>query len=135
MRMVSIQRIDGKGRVSIPARVRGVLGLREGMMVLLVADIDERRITLSPFTDPEAKLAEFTITFEDVPGALARAASVLAGEGIDLLFSESRTLRRGELAEWVAIADYSKCLKTLEEIRVKLISESGVKAVKIRRLG
>lgn len=134
MRIVSIQKIDNKGRVSIPARVREVLGLREGMIVLLVADVGERRITLSPFTDPEARLVEFTITLKDVPGALAKAASVLAGERIDLVFSESRTLRRGELAEWVAIADYSKCLRTLEEVRVKLISESGVKAVKIRRL-
>lgn len=134
MRIVSVQKIDSKGRLSIPVRVREALGLREGMRVLLVADIRERRITVNPFADPEAKLVEFRMSLDDVPGALAKAASILARRGIDLLFSESRTLKRGELAEWVAIADYSRCSSDIENVREELISEGCVKAVEYRFL-
>jgi len=134
MRIVSVQKIDDKGRLSIPVKVREVLGLKEGMRVLLVADVRERRITVNPFADPEAKLVEFRMSLEDIPGALAKAASILAREGIDLLFSESRTLRRGELAEWVVIADYSRCDKDVDDIREELINERCVKAVEYRFL-
>ncbi|MBS7612027.1 ACT domain-containing protein [Candidatus Bathyarchaeota archaeon] len=134
MRIASIQKIDSKGRISIPVKVREALGLKEGMRILLIADVEERKIAINPFADPDAKLVEFKISLNDVPGALARAASILAKNGIDLLFSESRTLRRGEHAEWIAIADYSKCLKPLEKIGEELISEKCIKAVEHKPL-
>lgn len=134
MRIVSIQKIDAKGRISIPANVREALGLKDGMRVLLIADIEEKKIMINPFADPEAKLVEFRISLSDVPGALAKAASILANNGVDLLFSESRTLKRGEYAEWIAIADCSKCSKTLSKLEEELISENCVKAVKYKLL-
>jgi len=134
MRIASIQKIDALGRDSIPAKVREALGLKDGMRVLLVADIEERRIAINLFADPEAKLVEFRISLSDIPGALARAASILAKNGIDLLFSESRTLRRGEYAEWIAIADYSKCIKPLDKVEEELINEDCIKAVGYRVL-
>ncbi|MEM3546136.1 MAG: ACT domain-containing protein [Candidatus Bathyarchaeia archaeon] len=134
MRIASIQKIDAKGRISIPVKVREALGLKDGMRVLLIADVEERKIAINPFADPEAKLVEFRISLNDVPGALAKAASILANNGIDLLFSESRTLRRGESAEWIAIADYSKCFKPLDKLGEELISEKCVKAVEYKPL-
>ncbi|MEM2850049.1 MAG: ACT domain-containing protein [Candidatus Bathyarchaeia archaeon] len=134
MRIASIQKIDDKGRVSIPLKVREALGLKDGMRILLIADVEERKIAINPFADPDAKLVEFKISLNDVPGALARAASILAKNAIDLLFSESRTLRRGEYAEWIAIADYSKCIKPLKKIEEELISEKCIKAVEYKLL-
>jgi len=102
------------------------------MYVILIADLDEKEVRIVPFADPEAKLVEFHITFADVPGALAKAADVLARQGVDLLSSESRTLRRGESAEWIVIADVSKCKCKLEELERKVVEEGAAKEVESR---
>ncbi|MFB0502162.1 MAG: hypothetical protein ACETVP_06780, partial [Candidatus Bathyarchaeia archaeon] len=94
--------------------------------------LDEKEVRIVPFADPEAKLIEFRITFADVPGALAKAADVLAKQGVDLLSSESRTLRRGQSAEWIIIADVSKSKCRLEKLERKLVEEGAAKEVKLR---
>jgi len=132
MRMSEIVRIDSRGRVTMPSSIRDAVRLSEGMYVILIADVDRKEVRIVPFADPEAQLVEFRITFADVPGALAKAAAVLAREGVDLLSSESRTLRRGESAEWFVIADVSKCKCRLEELEQKVVEEGAAKEVKFR---
>jgi prephenate dehydratase len=109
----------------MPSSIRDAVRLSEGMYVILIADLDEKHVRIVPFADPEAKLVEFRITFGDVPGSLAKAAAVLAREGVDLLSSESRTLRRGKSAEWVVIADVSGCKCKLEELEQKVVEEGA----------
>ena len=125
MRMSEIVRIDGRGRVVMPSTIRDALGLREGMYVMLLADLERKDVRIVPFADPEAKLVELQITLKDVPGALARVAAVLASNRVDLLSTESRTLKRGESAEWYAIADISKCECKLEELRSRIKREGA----------
>ena len=96
LRMSELIRLDSKGRVLIPQSVREALGFREGMYLMLIADLDRGEVLLTPFADPEARLMEFRIRLTDVPGALARVANVLADANVDLLHTESRTIRRGE---------------------------------------
>jgi len=132
MRMTEIVRIDSRGRITMPSHLREAVSLSEGMYVMLVADLDKKEVRIVPFADPEAKLIELCITFSDMPGALAKAANILATQGVDLLSSESRTLRRGKSAEWVVIADISRCKSKLEELEQKLIEEGAAKEVKFR---
>ena len=99
---------------------------------MLIADLDKKDIRVTPFADPEAKLVELRITFSDIPGALAKAANILATQGIDLLSSESRTLRRGKSAEWIMVADISRCQCTLEELEKKIVAEGTSEGVKFR---
>lgn len=132
MRMSEIVRIDSRGRVTMPSFIRDAVRLSEGMYVMLIAHLDEKEVRIVPFADPEAKLIEFRITFADVPGALAKAADVLAKQGVDLLSSESRTLRRGQSAEWSIIADVSKSKCRLEKLERKLVEEGAAKEVKLR---
>jgi AbrB family looped-hinge helix DNA binding protein len=132
MRMSEIVRIDSRGRVTMPSSIRDAVRLSEGMYVILIADVERKEVRIVPFADPEAKLVEFRITFADIPGALAKAAATLAREGVDLLSSESRTLRRGESAEWVVIADVSKCKCRPEELERKVAEEAAAKEVKLR---
>jgi len=132
MRMSEIVRIDSRGRVTMPSSIRDAVRLSEGMYVILIADLDKKEVRIVPFADPEAKLVEFRITFADVPGTLAKAADVLARQGVDLLSSESRTLRRGESAEWIVIADVSKCKCKLEELERKVVEEGATKEVRFR---
>jgi AbrB family looped-hinge helix DNA binding protein len=130
--MTEIVRIDSRGRITMPSHLREAVRLSEGMYVMLVADLDEKEVRIVPFADPEAKLFEFRIAFSDMPGALAKAANILAKQGVDLLSSESRTLRRGKSAEWVVIADVSRCKCKLEELEQKLIEGGAAKEVKSR---
>jgi len=132
MRMTEIVRIDSRGRITMPSSLREAVRLSEGMYVMLIADLDEKEVRIVPFADPEAKLIEFRIAFSDMPGALAKAANILAKQGVDLLSSESRTLRRGKSAEWVVVADVSRCKCKLEELEQKIVEEGAAKEVKFR---
>lgn len=133
MRMTEIVRVDSRGRITMPSSIREAVRLSEGMYVMLIADLDQKDIRITPFADPEAKLVELNIVFSDVPGALAKAANILAKQGVDLLSSESRTLRRGRSAEWVVVADVSRCKCTLEELERQIVAEGAAKEVKFRR--
>jgi len=130
--MTEIVRIDSRGRITMPSSLREAVRLSEGMYVMLIADLDEKEVRIVPFADPEAKLIEFRIAFSDMPGALAKAANILARQGVDLLSSESRTLRRGKSAEWVVVADVSRCKCKLEELEQKIVEEGAAKEVKFR---
>ena len=132
MRMTEIVRVDSRGRITMPSSIRDAVRLAEGMYVMLIADLDEKEIRITPFADPEAKLVELSITFSDIPGALAKAAGILATQGVDLLSSESRTLRRGKSAEWVIIADISRCKCTLKELEEKIVAEATAEQIKFR---
>ena len=133
MRMTEIVRVDSRGRITMPSSIREAVRLSEGMYVMLIADLDAKDIRITPFADPEAKLVELNIAFSDIPGALAKAANILATQGVDLLSSESRTLRRGRSAEWVVVADVSRCKCTLEELERQIVAEGAAKEVKFRR--
>ncbi len=133
MRMTEIVRVDSRGRITMPSSIREAVRLSEGMYVMLIADLDAKDIRITPFADPEAKLVELSIAFSDVPGALAKAANILAKQGVDLLSSESRTLRRGRSAEWVVVADVSRCKCTLEELERQIVADGAAKEVKFRR--
>jgi AbrB family looped-hinge helix DNA binding protein len=130
--MTEIVRVDSRGRVTLPSPLRDAVRLPEGVYVMLVADLDKKEIRIVPFADPEAKLVEIHITFADVPGALARVATILAKEGVDLLSTESRSLRRGESAEWVAIVDISKCKVESDELKRKLMEDGAATEVSLR---
>jgi len=132
MRRTEIVRIDSRGRVTMPSSIRDAVKLSEGMYVILVADLDKREVRIVPFADPEAKLVEFQVSFADIPGALAKAADAIAKQGVDLLSSESRTLRRGESAEWIVIADVSRCKCKLKELEQKVVESGAAKEVKFR---
>jgi AbrB family looped-hinge helix DNA binding protein len=130
--MTEIVRVDSRGRITMPSSIRDAIKLSEGMYVMLIADLDKKELRITPFADPEAKLVELSITFSDVPGALAKSASILADQGVDLLSSESRTLRRGKSAEWIVIADISRCKCALNELENKIITKGPAEKVQFR---
>jgi len=134
MRMVEILKLDTKGRVSLPVRLRESLGLREGMYIMAIADLETRDLRLRAFADPEAKLLQLRIGLADVPGSLARVAKVLADANIDLLSTESATLERGQRAEWRAIADASKCRVPLTELKSIILQDGAAKTVEVEEL-
>ncbi|MHA1461505.1 MAG: ACT domain-containing protein [Candidatus Heimdallarchaeota archaeon] len=116
MRVIEIVRVDARGRITMPTSLRETIGIAEGMHVMLIGDLENYEIRILPFADPEADLYELHITLTDKPGSLAEMAAYLAENKVDLLSSQSRTLRRGKSAEWFLIVDISKSRNDLKSI-------------------
>jgi AbrB family looped-hinge helix DNA binding protein len=129
MRVSEIVKMDSKGRIILPSSIRDTLGLAEGMSFLLIAEPKSKEIRVLPFADHRAKLSELRVRLKDEPGALASVAGILASKGVDLLWSQSRTLRRGESAEWHAIMDVSKCPLEPEELKALVEREGKAEVV------
>ena len=121
--------LDEKGRLLIPARLRELLRLKAGSQVLVSLDEDGGRLLLMPTS--EKKLVYLTISLSDAPGSLARAAECLAAEGVDLISSESRSLARGQTAEW-RVAASADSIRDLEALRKKL-AQAGAVRVQAKR--
>jgi AbrB family looped-hinge helix DNA binding protein len=126
--------MDSKGRIFIPARIRAVLNVREGMRFMVIADLKRHEIRLVPLADAQSEVVKLTVLMKDVVGALSKVVDALAAAGVDLLITQSRTIRRGELAEWVAIADFSKSELSIEKVVERLSSLDVVKKVEWERL-
>ena len=127
MRQSDIVRISEKGELTIPAEIRDKVGIVEGMHVMINADIERREIRIVPFTTAEVDLVEFKVTLADIPGSLAKCASFFSEHNINLLASESRTLQSGELAEWIVVADISKCKENVRDLCKKIVNEGYAK--------
>ncbi|MHA1271708.1 MAG: ACT domain-containing protein [Candidatus Helarchaeota archaeon] len=125
MKFSDIVRIDERFRIVIPKSIRESLGLVQGMYLLINSDTDIKEIRIIPFTAPNAKTINITITMEDFPGSLAKIASTLADLKIDLLLGESRIIQRKKIAQWFIIADITNCRENLEHIKEKLIKKGG----------
>ncbi len=132
MKIKEIVRVDSKGRITIPLVIRDALDIREGMSVLLIADTDKKELVVSPVSD-EAKLLEIEIEIEDRPGALAEVAGKLAELGIDMVITRCTTLRRGENAECLIVADISRSSVSNErELEESIKHLEPIRMVKVR---
>jgi len=120
-------KVDSKGRVTIPASIRELFNIREGMYLLMVADKNTREIKLVPLP-VVAKLMRIKVLVEDRVGVLAELANFLAGLNVDIVSTKCVVLKREELGECEMIVDTSRSnvtstealasrLKTLEPVR------------------
>ena len=134
MRITEIVRVDSKGRITIPMVVREMLGIVEGMHMVLLADSEKKEILIVPVLPPKAKLVEIRIEMVDKPGALAEVAERLAKLGVDLIISRCTTVKRGELAECTLIGDISNVVESIESLRQKVALIPIVKYVDIREI-
>ncbi len=127
-----IIRVNEKGEICIPQKIRDMVGIVEGMHVIIRVDIEKRAIQITPFTAEEVDLVEFKITLADIPGALAKCATFLSQHEINLVASEARTLQKGELAEWIVIADISNCKCNIRDLCKQLSAEGYAKSAVCR---
>src|SRR3989338_7025363 len=118
----SVSSLDGKGRVLIPQSLRDAAGLSAGDKVAVALGEDGTSVNISSFR--EKKLLSLEILLSDSPGALASVAAALAGIGIDLVSTSSRSSKRGEAAVWNVECNPGKM--TVPEIR-RAVAKAGAR--------
>ncbi|RLG61018.1 hypothetical protein DRN87_03270 [Candidatus Geothermarchaeota archaeon] len=126
--------VDSKGRIIIPSRIRRILNISDGMMMMMIADPDKREIKIIPLADLHARIYRLKIEMTDKPGVLAKVASLLAKNSIDLLMTESRTIKRGEIAQWNVIADFSSCKLNIKELVDMIEKLDFIRRIDIREI-
>ncbi len=115
MRRVEILKVDGKGRITIPRNVREVLGIEGGSHVVMVADLDKGEIIILPGATKEGTVVELSLVFKDKPGSLAKIAEKMSQLGINQLSTNCKTIKKGEKAECMIIAEIKGDPKKIEE--------------------
>ncbi|MBC7113981.1 MAG: ACT domain-containing protein [Candidatus Methanomethyliales bacterium] len=129
-----IVKVDSKGRITIPAHMRAELGMKEGSYASVRFDREDKSLVVRLFAGSQAKLVEMRLMIPDRPGALARAARALSDLNVDLLSSNSRTIKKGEVAEWVVVADVGQLRTNIEEIKRSLVMSKDAISVEVREL-
>jgi len=131
MRNSNIVKLDSKGRVLIPIHIRNMLKADEGTDVVIIPDKNNGHMKILPLVN--GKTAEIRLLLNDLPGSLASIANILAEYDIDVIMSESRTLARGQLAEWDVVVDTSNFTKDFNHLKERLLNSNLVKNVDVVR--
>lgn len=127
-------KVDSKGRITIPLAIREALGIHEGMNVLLIADMDEKKIFISPIPD-KARLMEISVRVDDRPGVVAEISKALADHGIDIVALKCVVIKRGEIGECSFIVDVSKSLvSSARELRDIISDLEPVREVNVTEI-
>ncbi|HLD49330.1 MAG TPA: hypothetical protein VJB11_03115 [archaeon] len=128
MKNFNLVKLDSKGRILVPFHVRNQLELDDGMELVVVGN-EKKEIKIFPLI--KGKAATIHVMFSDVPGSLSKILNVISGNNIDILTSISRTLEKGELAEWSAIIDISRCNGNMKKLENNLSKLKVVKKIEV----
>ncbi len=122
-------KIDLKGRIVIPNSFRESLGIKKGENIIIELDKESERIILFPL---EKKVKKMFIYLSDKPGSLAKAAGILSKNKVDLVYTESRSTKRGKEAVWTVVADFSKT--NLQKLKKELEKEKLILKTKFTKV-
>lgn len=127
-------KVDSKGRITIPAAIRELFNIREGMYLLMIADRNSREIKLAPLPIA-AQLLKLRLIIEDRTGVLAEITRFLASRNIDIVSTKCVVLKREELGECEMIVDVSRSgLIDISAIENELKVLEPVKSVEIVKM-
>ena len=127
MKNFNIVKLDSKGRILIPYHIRNQLELEDDVE-LMITNNGNRELKVFPLL--KGSTAEILVSMADTPGSLAKILSVINKQNIDVMMSISKTIERGELAEWNAIVSTSSC-KDIKKAEKAINSLNVVKDVRI----
>lgn len=130
MKEVKILTIDNRGRIVIPQIVRKSLGLTTNSQLMMVSDSETKEIKISPVgLGRDSNPIKLKITMKDVPGALAKLASMFGDLGLSMMYSEAVIVEKDKTAVWTVISEGPEDIKELERI----LKENG-DALKVEEL-
>lgn len=121
-------KLDSKGRIVLPASFRNSLSLNENDYAYAALNEDNGTIVIS--TQPKEKLFELKIQLSDSPGALAKLATILSQQQVDLISTESHSLERTKSAVWRVTCSFNGNWQNL----INKLKENGATRVEKKLL-
>lgn len=128
MKNFNIVKLDSKGRIIVPYHIRDHLGMAEGQE-MVITDNEHREIRIFPLM--KGKTAVMRILMDDKPGSLSKIINMVADTRADIVSSVSRTLQKGQSAEWMAILDITQCNGDIKKVEKRLTSMKIIKKVEV----
>lgn len=130
MKDVKIVSLDNRGRLVVPKHVRKSLGFTEDTQLMMIADSESKKITITPVgLDKDQNPLKLKIKIKDSPGSLAKIAKAFGDLGISLMYGESAILERDKTAIWTVISPRPDI--PFERLKKRLISEGNAIEVEI----
>jgi len=113
----------------LPKSFRESLGIKTGENLCLELDKTNERLLLFPIEKTGRKLL---ITLKDVSGSLSKVARILADNHVDLIYTESRSVKRKKEAVWIVVADFSNA--DLNKIKKDLKKDKDIIKVSFEKM-
>ena len=90
MRIKKIISIDERGRIVIPKEARNALGITTDSQLMMISDSEAKEIRITPIgLSGDKGPIKLRITMADIPGALARLATLFGNLGLSMMYSLS----------------------------------------------
>ncbi|NHJ25417.1 MAG: hypothetical protein EAX89_12620 [Candidatus Lokiarchaeota archaeon] len=123
--------IDDRGRIVIPKQARNDLGITTNSQLMMVSDSEVKEMKISPIgLKGEGNLIKLKITMKDIPGALAKLATLFGDLKLSMMYSEAVIVEKDKTAVWTVISESPESpLEDLENI----LKEKG-NAIKVEFL-
>jgi AbrB family looped-hinge helix DNA binding protein len=98
--------IDDRGRIVIPKQARSELGITTNSQLMMVSDSEVKELRITPIgLKDEGNLIKLRITMADVPGALAKLATLFADLNLSMMYSEAVIVEKDKTAVWTVISE------------------------------
>ena len=129
MRIKKIISIDERGRIVIPKEARNALGITTNSQLMMISDSEAKEIRITPIGLSGDKVPiKLRVTMADIPGALARLATLFGNLGLSMMYSEAVIIEKDKTAVWTVISERPDNLENLKE---ELMNQGGAIKVEV----
>jgi AbrB family looped-hinge helix DNA binding protein len=129
MRIKKIIAVDERGRVVIPKEARNALGITTNSQLMMISDSEAKEIRITPIgLSGDKNPIKLRVTMADIPGALARLATLFGNLGLSMMYSEAVIIEKNKTAELIVILESPDNLDNLKE---ELMNQGGAIKVEV----
>jgi len=129
MRIKKIISIDERGRIVIPKEARNALGITTNSQLMMISDSEAKEIRITPIGLSGDKIPiKLRVTMADIPGALARLATLFGNLGLSMMYSEAIIIEKDKTAVWTVISERPD---NLDDLKEELMNQGGAIKVEI----
>ena len=125
-----IVRLDSKGRILIPARIRKLMGIKKGASILITSDNENNELRIFPLTAEKTVRMRFIVS-NQIEGTRI-VNDKLHAYNMSILMSLSRRISKN-LTELDMIVE-TNGYREFERMREELISSGPVRKVEIKNI-
>ena len=127
--MENVVKVDSKGRILIPARLRKKMGIETDSELVVIKSEEEKQLRIMPLSN--GKTVKCRVSVSDSPGGLLSVMELLEMLNVNVLMSESVNFMGNGTSEWMFILDISQLNKKPAVLQERLSTLGSVKSVSV----